>query len=142
MIKQVGLTIQLDKTRVICKCTFILNYVHNGITVSPGTCNALGCRISQMLRNTSGRIEHIIQAVTFKQPGTFFVGSCAVVDFFRTVSEVFVLQIFLNNSIAFVVRNHIFIQLYVPQIWISPIEICLSVVVDINRWVDIAIANE
>ena len=95
---------------------------HNHTFIRPWAGWAGACGIVDGFRR-GGRVEQLIQIITFVKPGTFFVvrPECRVV--------------LRQTAYGTAVRNHIGIELNPVEDVVSPVQVRLTVIVDEYRWV-------
>ena len=112
--------------------------IHNWTLIFPRANRACACGICHKLAAIpyDSRVDHVINPVSLIEPRALLIG-CSV--FVTSIAKCFVCHVHGHDTIipkTLVIRNHVFIQLCTVKVWISPVEIRLSIIVNKHGGID------
>ena len=150
MIEEIRLALEVGHTAMIGKGTRILLW-HDFAHILPWSERLLAHGISNVLRHSTCCIDHIIVLATLHEPRSLcvaifiFSGRITLLHVRRTESllshhDSAHFTLFINGSLSIYTSleaDHIFIQFGIVKMWITPIEISLTILIHPNRWIDI-----
>jgi len=121
VVKQVGFAFEINQAGVVGERPALADDVHDGVAIGPGAGGAFGRGIRQVLGNTTGRVQQVIGILTLVQPGSFLVRRGAFDGILVPDVKTLLGQRFLHHTQRLVVRQHVVVQLDVPEIGVAPI---------------------
>lgn len=138
MVEKIWLTLELCHAAMVGERTGVAKR-HDLSHIFPRTCRAVAHGISDMLGHPTGGIQKIILAVSLVEPRSLriviLIFLILLPQLWRGGTET------LHGLLHYVditrIRHHVVIQLHIEYLRITPIEISLSVVIDINSRIDI-----
>src|SRR5436190_5355182 len=116
---------------------------HNYALECPRTGGVGARRITDILRDAAGRKHHTIQAIPLVKPRALLVKSGAL-RVAIAFAETFFGQWNFNHSFvsyAGLKGDHVLVQFYVPKVGVTPIQIRLTIVIDVNCRINITRAG-
>ena len=150
MIEEIRLSLEVHHTTVVSKGTRFLQW-HDFSLVFPRSERFLAHRVSDMLRHTTCRIEHIIVFASLHKPRTLgiiifiFHGRVTILHIRSTKAihghvDSAHLSLVINGFLrvhSVLQANHVVIQLGIIEMRIAPIEICLPIIIYPDRRIDV-----
>src|SRR5690554_4569068 len=108
---------------------------HHHAPVLPGPFRAMTGRVADMFRQGTIWPEEIIEIVSLIEPGPFLVECASLRIIFSFSERLLGKGYFYDLSL---VGDHILVQFHVVEIWVPPVKIGLSVIVDKDGGIDIS----
>ena len=87
----------------------------------PRTCGQVACGIPYGLGTAGGGVGQIVTAPTFVYPRTLLI----------------IVDVVIESDNAVLKRNHVIVEPGIIGMWIAPVHVCLPVVVDEHRRIDV-----